>query len=349
MKSDNFENIIKNTIQNVEIEPPQDVWTNITKKLFLKSIFKIFIFTFLGLSIFSIILFYNFNKKVVIKSFNAENTKFKILSFRLPVEVFDNNITSPTYTSTVVNIKNTCRINTNPFSINPITNNYIQGNYTSSKKWTINNTISNSNIDEKIFKVSENNVTSYTFLPLPMAYFEYTMPIYSKSKVKFINKCENSSKYKWYVNYELKSTDSIFEYSFPKADIYVVTLVASNIQGVDDTISQSVVALEPDKYIAFPNAFCPNTSGASGGYYNENSQDNSIFRPFVYSKSVVQYKLTIMNRTGQVIYSSQELLKGWDGYFNNKIVPVGVYLFVAEGKFDDGQSFKEFGSITVLY
>lgn len=347
MKSDNFENIIKNTIQNVEIEPPQEVWTNISKKMFFKTLIKISFFTVVGLSIiliFGVLSFYKFEKKV---SISPLNYNININSYRTPVPIIENRQNKIQLKSTIVRVQNTKVITNNNFTINSFTNSYIQNIQKNSKKWTIDKKISRN--DEKSIYNSENNNSNFSFLPLPKAIFEFSMPIYSKTSTEFLSRSQNSTNYKWFVNYELKSTDSVFEYSFPKADIYIVTLIASNIQGLNDTVSHSVVALEPDKYIVFPNAFCPNTSGTSGGYYNENMKDNTVFRPFVYSKEVVQYKLTIMNRSGQIIYTSQELSKGWDGYCNNRIVPVGVYLFVAEGKFDDGQNFKEAGSITVLY
>jgi len=350
MKSDNFENIIKEKIQNVEIEPPKEVWEGIVKKLFIKSIIKILLFITLFISILAGVIVFSFNKSDKKITFIAHNSNFNKITYRTNNDIEEslepkNNSNKTNYN--IVVVRNDKKSNNDFFIINSLTNNYIQNNQIISPKWSIDNKITNK--DDKNIENNQNNKVLNSIIAIPKAIFEYSMPIYSKSNTKFISKCENATNYKWFVNYELKSTDSVFEFSFPKADIYIVTLIASNSSGTNDTISESIVALEPDKYIVFPNAFCPNTNGASGGYYTENMADNSIFRPFVFSKVVVQYKLTILNRAGQIIYTSQDFYKGWDGYYNNKIVPVGVYLFVAEGKFDDGQIFKEAGSITVLY
>jgi hypothetical protein len=100
--------------------------------------------------------------------------------------------------------------------------------------------------------------------------------------------------------------------------------------------------------ISFPNAFRWNHGGATGGYWNENESNDFVFRPVF--RNVADYKLQIFNRNGELIYESNELYKGWDGYIKNgDVVIQGVYIWKAKGKFTDGTSFDRIGDVTFLY
>jgi len=50
-----------------------------------------------------------------------------------------------------------------------------------------------------------------------------------------------------------------------------------------------------------PNAFSPGSDGK-----------NDIFRPLIFGK-VLAYEFTVYNRFGQVVFTSKEPGKGWDG------------------------------------
>lgn len=105
----------------------------------------------------------------------------------------------------------------------------------------------------------------------------------------------------------------------------------------------------PDEgLISFPNAFRWNHGGPTGGYWNENETDDYVFRPVF--RNVAEYKLQIYNRNGELIYESNEINKGWDGYIKNGNVAIqGVYIWKAKGKFTDGTSYDRIGDVTFLY
>ena len=129
--------------------------------------------------------------------------------------------------------------------------------------------------------------------------------------------------------------------------LYNITLVASN-KYCSDTISH-LIAIEPGEVsIIFPNAFVPDIAGPNGGCYNPNKPVSNIFHPVV-RKPVKTYDLKIFDRRGKLIFHTTDINQGWDGYYRNKLVPVGVYIFVAQGLFEDGQPFTVKGDITVIY
>jgi len=58
----------------------------------------------------------------------------------------------------------------------------------------------------------------------------------------------------------------------------------------------------------------------------------------------------IYTRWGEQIYESDDLYKGWDGYFkNNTLAMQGVYVYKATGTYIDGSTFEKVGDVTFLH
>jgi PKD repeat protein len=84
----------------------------------------------------------------------------------------------------------------------------------------------------------------------------------------------------------------------------------------------------PEGEIQFPNAFTPNMSGPTGGYYEINDISNTIFHPVVKGE-LIEYQLKIFNRQGLQIFESNDVSTGWDGYFQEKLAGQDVYIWKA--------------------
>ena len=110
----------------------------------------------------------------------------------------------------------------------------------------------------------------------------------------------------------------------------------------------------PDKFIVFPNAFTPNPARGNGGTYSLNSysqdyRSTEVFYPVwsgVSEKS--SYTLQIFNRWGELIFQSNDLKQGWDGYVDGKIVPQGTYIYKVSGSFIDDRIFTKIGEVHVI-
>lgn len=124
---------------------------------------------------------------------------------------------------------------------------------------------------------------------------------------------------------------------------YQVQLVATSLLGCKDTAYAYIIT---DADVVFPNAFTPNTNGSSGGYYNQTSYDNDIFFP--YTSGVTEYKLEIFNRWGELIFETEDIKQGWDGYYRNQICQVDVYVWKAYVKLNNGKVFNKTGDVTLL-
>ncbi len=92
-----------------------------------------------------------------------------------------------------------------------------------------------------------------------------------------------------------------------------------------------------------PNAFAPNSSNV----------ENAIFRPFVTNKVQQINFMRIFNRWGDLVYERKDLpfgddSTGWDGRFNGKLLNSGVYVFLLEMEFINGDVRQYSGDITLL-
>ncbi len=99
--------------------------------------------------------------------------------------------------------------------------------------------------------------------------------------------------------------------------------------------------------ILFPNAFTPNLDGSSGGAYNPNDFSNDVFYPI--GEGLEEYHLEIFNRWGILIFESYDINVGWDGYYDNKLLNEGVYVWKVTGKYNNGKDFKKVGTVMLLH
>lgn len=127
-----------------------------------------------------------------------------------------------------------------------------------------------------------------------------------------------------------------FDYTFRDAGTTYVRFVASNDSGNCDYYSPSYEVSIGDSDIKCPNAFSP---GASEGV-------NDIWK--VSYKSIVSFECHIFNRWGVKVASFNNPADGWDGKYNGKLVPAGVYYYVINARGADGKNYKLKGDINII-
>ena len=113
-----------------------------------------------------------------------------------------------------------------------------------------------------------------------------------------------------------------------------------------DSLFTNQTPTPPQHTIQFPNAFTPNSNGPTNGYYTPGLPNNDVFHP-VY-KGVVEYHLEIYNRRGELIFESNDINTGWDGYINDRLAAQGVYVWKAKGKYSSGENFVKFGNVMLI-
>jgi len=115
---------------------------------------------------------------------------------------------------------------------------------------------------------------------------------------------------------------------------------------MDDTLKIPGVWVTGRGQITFPNAFVPNPNGPSDGYYDDVDFKNEVFHP--YHEGVLTYRLLVFNRWGEQIFQSNDIKKGWDGYYKGNLCPQDVYVWRAVGSFSNGKQFDLRGNVTLL-
>ena len=126
---------------------------------------------------------------------------------------------------------------------------------------------------------------------------------------------------------------------------YQVSLLKVNQFGCRDTGYQ-LIQINPNYEIKIPNVFTPNTGGSNGGRYDPNSLNNEVFHPYL--EYTEKYKLQIFNRWGELVFESNDVAIGWDGYYRDKLSQSDVYVYKLEVTFINGEKVTKVGDLTLL-
>ena len=129
-----------------------------------------------------------------------------------------------------------------------------------------------------------------------------------------------------------------------------VKLEVMNENGCSDTVIQPLplIVESSETRIKFPTAFSPNPSGPGNGSFAPGSKRIDLFYP-VYIEVPVEFRMRIYTRRGELVFETHELFQGWDGYMLQERAKSDVYVWMAEGKWKDGESFNLHGDVTVVW
>jgi len=184
--------------------------------------------------------------------------------------------------------------------------------------------------------------------PVVDFYVEPQLVMLPDDYIRCFNNTFDATHYKWYFG-DGDTTDIVTpDHYYKDLGTYTVKLVAWTEKGCVDSLERvNVVQVMGKGKIVFPNAFTPNMTGPIGGAYDPNATDNNIFFP--YHEGVAQYHLEIYNRWGELLFTSNDVNIGWDGYYKGKLVKQDVYVYKAKGKYYNGRTFTKTGDVTVLH
>ena len=177
----------------------------------------------------------------------------------------------------------------------------------------------------------------------------YNSEILTGQKIKIPNNSESISKVEWNFGDGQKYTGVAGEHIYTQKGTYDIRLkIWSNNGCTDSAVIKNVQVLDINEKIAFPNAFTPNLDGPVSGYYNPSDIYNDVFYP-KYKGKIEKYELRIYSRYGVEVFKSNDILYGWNGYYNNRLMPEGVYVYIVQGMFEGNQKFQLKGDVTLLY
>ncbi|WP_159468614.1 gliding motility-associated C-terminal domain-containing protein [Dyadobacter sp. 3J3] len=115
---------------------------------------------------------------------------------------------------------------------------------------------------------------------------------------------------------------------------YTFQIVADSKTGNFQSFS-NVINYKKDADIFVPTAFSPNEDGI-----------NDIFEVKV--SMYKSFKMSVLNRWGEVIFHSNDITKGWDGMFKGEIAAVGSYIYDIEIVNNIDQTVKKNGTFVLL-
>lgn len=187
-----------------------------------------------------------------------------------------------------------------------------------------------------------------TVFPKPLARFEIIEENSGfDNTIRLANYSVNAAKSIW--EFGDGTTSDLFEpvHTYNEAGDYNIKLIVISEGGCTDTMTLVNPFRDPGYYIEFPNAFLPNLNGPTGGYYSPSSDNNaSVFHPV--SSGVSEYQLRIFSKTGILIFESNDINIGWDGYYRAQLCRSGVYIWKVRGNYINGEPFTKMGDVTLL-
>ncbi len=161
------------------------------------------------------------------------------------------------------------------------------------------------------------------------------------------NLSSNATNYSWDFGDGTTSAEFNPVHFYTEAGTYDVQLIANNEWNCPDTFRLEIaVTGKVSGELVFPNAFTPGNSGPTGGVYDPRSFDNDIFFPLY--EGVEAYKLEVFNRWGELLFVSDDVRVGWDGYYRDRPAKQDVYVWKAFARFSDGRETILKGDVTLL-
>ena len=137
-------------------------------------------------------------------------------------------------------------------------------------------------------------------------------------------------------------------------DVLLVATVSST--GCSDTsLVEKAIFVDEGGFARVPNAFTPSdrgpgasdgsgSPGGSGGF-------NEVFIPVVegLASEPGSFHMLIFDRWGTLLFESWDRDVGWDGYNENgNLLPMGVYVYKLDLRFEDDSSGVRIGDVTLI-
>lgn len=114
---------------------------------------------------------------------------------------------------------------------------------------------------------------------------------------------------------------------------YVVT--AKDVHNCTNTDSV-IVVVRDDIPVNIPTAFTPNGDGKNDVFHISNPRFQKL------------QEFKVYNRWGQVVFSTTDIAKGWDGNYNGAPQDMGIYNYVIKATFPDGRVEMYKGDVTLV-
>lgn len=170
---------------------------------------------------------------------------------------------------------------------------------------------------------------------LPQA--DFTVSIKDSSckafEIFLLNSSLQSSSYLWNLGDGTISTDTSISHNYGVSGTYTLTLIAFD-NGCKDTVSRLLNVQFSSAEFVLPNVITPN-------------DDLSNDRFYVPGECLASVSVSIFNRWGKLVKKWDNLDGFWDGKIKGNPAAEGVYYYVMEGSYANGETTRLNGTISL--
>jgi PKD repeat protein len=188
-----------------------------------------------------------------------------------------------------------------------------------------------------------------TVLSSPTAAFTVssTQLYVPNAEAHFYNSSDRVEEYYWDFGDGHSSTEKDPVHMYYEDGEYDITYIVTDLNGCKDTLTyENYIHVGKGSFIVFPTAFTPNLEQQLDGRYEAEERRLDIFYPV--SRNVDTYRLEVYNQWGNMVFVTEDLYEGWNGYYLDQPAAQGTYVYKAEGRFRDGTAFRQGGSILLI-
>lgn len=162
------------------------------------------------------------------------------------------------------------------------------------------------NTIKKVIEVKFNSV---------IADFDFTNPAVTYN-ANFINLSKNAQLFFWDFYDGNSSNEFEPSHTYEQVGSYTVCLSATNFMGCSDTLCKKI-DVDAGWTFYVPNTFSPDDDNL-----------NDIF--YAYGTNIKDFKISVFDRWGELIFSSTDIENGWNGTFKGMPVQNDIYVWKAD-------------------
>lgn len=172
----------------------------------------------------------------------------------------------------------------------------------------------------------------------PTAIFSHSVRLETEELIYFYDQSEGAiASYDWDLGNGVTSDIHNPTNVYIEDSLYEVSLTVTDSLGCVDSITRFLDILPP-LYFWVPNAFTPEQDG---------DDLNNVFLPK--GVGIAEYSISIFNRWGQEIFTSDDINDGWDGNFNSgKPAPQDVYVYKISLVGESGKEIDKMGRVSLI-
>ncbi|MFN4854097.1 MAG: gliding motility-associated C-terminal domain-containing protein, partial [Bacteroidota bacterium] len=177
-----------------------------------------------------------------------------------------------------------------------------------------------------VIKVNPNPQVEFTFGPQPTSLVD--------PEVQFNLEPKENNLYYWDLGEGTITSEPKPKVTYKDTGNYIVILRQISENGCLDSLIQ-IVRIGPNFSMYIPNAFTPN-----GDLINDTFT--------IISNDVKEFSIDIIDRWGQLVFTSSSLDNQWDGVFKGDEAAEGVYTWVIRATDVTGKTYRKNGQVTLI-